>query len=961
MAACLCGCGNEVREGKRYVRGHHLKNRANNREAAAVPVVRQADAEIAQSSAIDRAAKLRIHIYPSFGDLDKGDGGIRRVVEGQIKHLPKFGIEIVETATEADVIACHAITPTSYVNLYPQKTFVSMCHGLYWSEYADWQNWALKANAEVIEAIRISDAITAPSEWVANAIRRHASRPVTVIPHGIDTEDWQGEESLGYVLWNKTRPDPVCDPEPVNQVAARMPNTQFVSTFVATDAPNIRVTGKLTFEESKKLIQRAGVYLCTTRETFGIGTLEALSCGVPVVGFAYGGQKDIIEHGVDGWLAKPGDFEGLVEGIDWALSHREELEPRCRAKAAIFNWESAAAQYAALFTKTYENKNKPQPRTSIIVTAYNLDKYLPDTLHSIQAQTDQNWECIIVDDASPDTCGEIADSWVAQDSRFKVIHNEKNVYLAEARNVGIRASVGRYVLPIDADDMLVPHTVQILADALDKDKKIHIAYGNVYFTEEDGRTPVVYRHNFPPGHSAWPFQFNHEQQLMQRNLLPYSSMYRREAWEYTGGYRRRCKTAEDADFWSRLSSYGFRPQMVTTEDTLIYRNREGSMSRIQEAVEWASWFPWSKISALTPAAAFTKDQLPIPSLDPVIISVVIPVGPGHEKIFTDAVDSVDAQTFRQWECIVVNDTGKPLPTELPVWVRVIETTGQTGAAHARNTGITASRGKLYLPLDADDYLEPEALEIMFAAHQESHDVIYSDFWQSDMEGKEISIHQCDDYNPYLLTGDKRVVNGQMREGMIHTVTALTPKEHWEKVGGYDESLPAWEDWDFQLSLANIGVCSRRVAAPLFFYRKHTGFRREENYEFFNRSKEAILKKWGMLWEGGVELMACGSCGSRKTFSPSGSSWVATSAARSVASNGQGKNAVLVEYIGERQGNMPYRGPSKTTYWFSRDDNIRYVLEEDVATFAKYPGDFVINRSPAMAPDSPLLTATGQSR
>jgi len=915
------------------------------------------------SSSVDptspQPTKLKVHIYPSFGEADEGDGGIRRVVEGQLKHLPKFGIELVDKAEEADVIACHAVVPPSYVKLYPHKAFVALIHGLYWEEY-EWQNWALKANADVMENIRISDAVIACSEWVANNVRRHTSRPTYVINHGIDIDEWQlTKEPKDYVLWNKTRPDPVCDPEPMNQVAELLPTTKFISTF-GKEAKNVMLTGRLEFSKAKTLIQNAGVYLCTTRETFGVGTLEALACGVPVVGFDFGGQKEFIEQNIDGWLVTPGDIEDLARGINWALQNREHLSLACRKKAAKFTWEKAAQQYADVFRKVHEEKNKPRPRTTVIVTNYNLEKYLPDTLESVKNQTDHNWECIIVDDASPNSEGvNIANGYAAKDDRFRVIVNKSNVYLAEARNIGIREAKGKYILPLDADDMLMPETLQMLGDALDTDRTIHVAYGNVKFIEEDGLTLSDYSQYGGPslGHSGWPFPFIFEQQIMERNFLPYCSMFRKEAWAHTGGYRRRCRTAEDADFWTRLSSYGFRPKMVTNADTLIYRNREGSMSRTN-STEWIRWFTWSKIPEITPAGAVTKAQVPINSLDPIVISVIIPVGPGHDKIVTDAIDSVDTQNFRYWECIVVNDTGKPLATELPAWVKVIETSGMEGVAKARNIGIAASQGRLFLPLDADDYLEPEALNHMYEAYKIEHDMIYSDFWQTTMDGKEINVHNCDDYDPTLLIGRKRTVDGETREGMIHAVTVLTPKKVWEEVGGYDETLPAWEDWDFALAAADLGYCSRRIDIPLFVYRKHTGFRREGNYEFFERSKEAIIRKWGKLWEGGEELMACRSCGRKATVPGNSSNWNAPAVPASV-SNGQ--DAMLLQYTGNKLGSMSYRGNSRTMYTFSAGET-KWVLAQDVDVFTMRPDFRIVEHTleQSNGHSAPTLVAPGQA-
>ena len=90
------------------------------------------------------------------------------------------------------------------------------------------------------------------------------------------------------------------------------------------------------------------------------------------------------------------------------------------------------------------------PEISIIVPVYKVERYLRQCLDSIEAQTFCNWECILVDDGSPDGSGAICDEYAARDSRFRVIHRP-NGGLSAARNTGIRASVAPYIGFVDSD------------------------------------------------------------------------------------------------------------------------------------------------------------------------------------------------------------------------------------------------------------------------------------------------------------------------------------------------------------------------------------------------------------------------------------------------------------------------------------------------------------------------------
>ncbi len=875
---------------------------------------------------------MKVYIEPTFRGQDKGDGGIRRVVEAQRRHLPSFGVEVVDAIDDADLVASHG---GSQFNIPPGKPWVTHTHGLYWAEY-EWDRWHHDLNAQVIAAMRHADHVTAPSEWVAQTLRRGMWLRPTVLPHGVDLEEWGPGQRKGYVLWNKTRVDPICDPAPLLTLAAQAPDLDFVTTFGDTSA-NVQRTGRLPYLEAKDLIQNAAIYLQTTRETFGIGFLEAMASGVPVVGWDWGGQAEVIQHRVTGWLAQPGDIAGLEEGIRWALDNRIAVTDAAYLLVnERYTWPIAIKRYAHLYRRMLDQQKARvgMPRVSVVIPCYNLARFLPDAVRSVQAQTMKDWEIVIVDDASPDDTRAVSAALVAEDDRIRVLRNEKNLYLAGALNAGIAEAHGRYIVPLDADNMIEPGTLEVWTDALDGDRDLDIAYGGARFVLEDGKTPDS--SVAPDGVSGWPKEFSFRAQMLKRNQIPSTAMYRREVWERGGGYRSRYRTAEDAEFWTRGSSQGAVPRKVTNAPTLIYRQRPNSMSRNEPEPDWVSWFPWSLRYGLVPFGVAERPPRPVngglawnvPSCEPVRVAVVIPVGPGHEKLLIDALDSVEAQTYRQWECIVANDTGKPLAIPHP-WVTVVDTGGGKGPAAARNMAIAASKAPLFVPLDADDYLQSDALQDMFDVWSNFGGFVYSQWYDDSGDGT--SVYDPPEYDAHLL----------ISKGTIHAVTGLYARADWVDLGGFDEELTHWEDWDWQLKLANAGICGTKIAKPLFTYRKHTGFRREENMAAFEEGKAAILAKWAPWWDGKEVLMACSGCskGGGVAKPPTmpqqqGQNGSAVMAAR--------EGYTILEYAGGGGGRRTYRGKSTgTSYKFGSDPAHRrkyvYVADAEALLSLFEPG------------------------
>lgn len=101
------------------------------------------------------------------------------------------------------------------------------------------------------------------------------------------------------------------------------------------------------------------------------------------------------------------------------------------------------------------------PIISIIVPVYKVEKYLPRCLDSILAQTFTDFECILVDDGSPDNCPAICDEYASRDNRIIVIHQE-NKGVAVARDTGLKKTQGKFIYFVDSDDWIEPNALELL-------------------------------------------------------------------------------------------------------------------------------------------------------------------------------------------------------------------------------------------------------------------------------------------------------------------------------------------------------------------------------------------------------------------------------------------------------------------------------------------------------------------
>ncbi len=106
------------------------------------------------------------------------------------------------------------------------------------------------------------------------------------------------------------------------------------------------------------------------------------------------------------------------------------------------------------------------PTVSIIIPVYNVERYICQCLDSIEAQTEQNWECICIDDGSSDACGSILQEYRQKDSRFRIVH-QKNQGVSVARNKGLDLARGKMIMMVDPDDWLEPDMMSCMLRSIE--------------------------------------------------------------------------------------------------------------------------------------------------------------------------------------------------------------------------------------------------------------------------------------------------------------------------------------------------------------------------------------------------------------------------------------------------------------------------------------------------------------
>lgn len=192
---------------------------------------------------------------------------------------------------------------------------------------------------------------------------------------------------------------------------------------------------------------------------------------------------------------------------------------------------------------------------SVGIPFFNAQTYLKDAINSVLSQTYQEWELILVDDGSIDNSFEIAREFELQDKRIKVFSDGENRNLANRLNQIAKLASMRYLVRMDADDIMHPQRLQKQFEILENYPNIDVLGTNAYVIDENNL--------------VFGIRYKNQVGLSKVEHFIHPTIMGKKQWFLDNPYDEKAIRIEDAELWYRTKS--FSNFMITNEPLLFYR------------------------------------------------------------------------------------------------------------------------------------------------------------------------------------------------------------------------------------------------------------------------------------------------------------------------------------------------------------------------------------------------------
>lgn len=482
---------------------------------------------------------------------------------------------------------------------------------------------------------------------------------------------------------------------------------------------------------------------------------------------------------------------------------------------------------------------------TVAVMSYNNAAFIGQTIESVLAQEGVKLELRVFDDCSPDESVQILERY-RHDPRFAYQINERNLGMIGNYNQCLRSGSGRYVVVLGSDDVIYPGHLRSLVEAMDQHPQVALGYTQCLWIDQHGQ---VLKHAVHPGHRSSNYVGGRDElvDLLSHDsyITPSAAIFRRSALAsltLPDGYiHRDDMLAGDWELWTRIAQAA--PDFLFLHQATVgYRIHGGQISqkfyasdkplaehtRILElnlAVPQARarmqrgaggiWQLYLRRLAGYPAEVQAQFEQRKEAIRQALFEVqanetesttrfsVIVTTFNRPQLLVDALDSLARQTWQDFEVILVNDNGAPVEALLADYAFPITYLRQgrnQGPAAARNAAHRLARGQYVVYLDDDDLYLPQHLQTLAeGTEQYPGEVVYTDavlVTETLEDGLRIEKRREQRYRHAEFSRDRLFYNNY-----IPVNTFACPRQLITAVGGFDEQLAAFEDWDFLMRLA----------------------------------------------------------------------------------------------------------------------------------------------------------------
>lgn len=466
------------------------------------------------------------------------------------------------------------------------------------------------------------------------------------------------------------------------------------------------------------------------------------------------------------------------------------------------------------------------PRVSVVVRNFNRIDSIGRAIDSVLAQTWQDFEIVVVDDASTDQSVAYLHQRYRDEPRLKVLELLRNRGAAAAANTGYLAARGEYVAYLDSDDAWLPDFLSAHVRALDENPRAVMTYCGLF---------QVWSHYGFERMLRARRSLNQRCDMLHGGFIYSQSMtvLRRSALVEFGGFNVRYKVSHDFDLWLRFALAIEQPFVLVDRPLLRYHMSHDALTTdyqtwtseyravLEEGFRHAAAAPWreQKENALLRVEAMVLARREVERWlrqNNELTTTVIVRTRDRLATLRRALSSIEAQTYDNYEVVVIDDASSDAT---PDWLatlempdlKVVSFDSSRGRAAALNYGLLVAEGELVTFLDDDDEWLPDYLERQVRAHAFVSNppvFTFTDYFLC-LEGVEEPLrrrHPRPDTTTDLL-------EFQLFDPRPHSLSMFAARRDvLQSVSGADEALAVGEDLDLYLRLL-AAYCDPAGAVP----------------------------------------------------------------------------------------------------------------------------------------------------